>query len=317
MSVRFGGLLLISAALAGAAPALPAESRIEKTLRLEPGGTFSLQADLGQVRLKGTDRPGARIIVTSKRDDLEDLLRFQFEEGPGTARVVARKRHPISGFFGVRGGSIVFEVEVPAQTRVVVDTSGGSISIAGVASDAKLETSGGAIEVRDQTGDLTAHTSGGSISLSRVRGKSRVNTSGGGIRAEELDGPIDAETSGGSIDFDRVTGDIHAHSSGGGIRIREAGGRVDAGTSGGSVQVAFTRANARGGTIESSGGGVSVSVDPSVGLAIDAAGNSVDSDLPITVRGRISRRHLQGVLGRGGETLRLRTSGGSVRIKRL
>ena len=317
MSVRFGGLLLISAALAGTAPALPAESRIEKTLRLEPGGTFSLQADLGRVRLTGTDRPGARIIITSRRDDLEDLLRFQFEEGAGTARVVARKRHPISSFFGSRGGSIVFEVEVPAQTRVVVDTSGGSISIAGVASSAKLETSGGAIEVRDQTGDLNAHTSGGSISLSRVRGKSRVDTSGGGIRAEELEGPIDAETSGGSIDFDRVTGDIHAHSSGGGIRIREAGGRVDAGTSGGSVQVAFTRANARGGTIESSGGGVSVSVDPSVGLAIDAAGNSVDSDLPITVRGQISRRHLQGVLGRGGETLRLRTSGGSVRIKGL
>jgi hypothetical protein len=57
MSVRFGGLLLISAALAGAAPALPAESRIEKTLRLEPGGTFTLQADLGRVRLTGTDRP--------------------------------------------------------------------------------------------------------------------------------------------------------------------------------------------------------------------------------------------------------------------
>jgi DUF4097 and DUF4098 domain-containing protein YvlB len=114
-----------------------------------------------------------------------------------------------------------------------------------------------------------------------------------------------------------VKGDIHAHTSGGGIDIREAGGRVDADTSGGSVQAAFARGNARGGTIESSGGGVSVAVDPSVGLSIDASGNSVHADVPVTVHGDISRHHLQGKLNAGGETLRLRTSGGSVRIKSL
>ncbi|MEP7132828.1 MAG: hypothetical protein ABI914_06670, partial [Acidobacteriota bacterium] len=157
----------------------------------------------------------------------------------------------------------------------------------------------------------------GGITLSHVHGRCHVETSGGGITAEAIDGAVDGETSGGSIRFDGITGDIHAHSSGGGIHIREAGGRVEADTSGGSVQVEFTRSNARGGSIESSGGGVTVSVDPSVGLAIDASGNSVQADVPITVRGEISRRHLKGTLGPGGETLRLRTSGGSVHILAL
>lgn len=316
MKMQVAAALALSAALTAAAPA-QAESRIEKTLRLEPGGTFSLRTELGRVRVRGTNRSGARIVVTSKRDDLNDLFRFQFEEGSGSVTVVARKKHPISSFFGNSGNSVSFEVEIPSRTRVDVDTSGGSISTTSIESDVKLETSGGAIEVREQTGDVSAHTSGGSITLSRITGKCRVETSGGGITADALTGSIDAETSGGSIHFDGVTGDIHAHSSGGGIRIREAGGRVDADTSGGSVEVAFARANARGGRIESSGGGVSVSVDPGVGLAIDASGNSVDSDVPLTVRGEISRRHIQGVLGRGGETLRLRTSGGSVHIKPL
>ena len=163
----------------------------------------------------------------------------------------------------------------------------------------------------------SAETSGGSIHLRDIKGKSRVETSGGGIEAMNLEGSLNAETSGGSIALERVSGDIHAHSSGGGIHIREAGGRVDADTSGGSIEASFSRGNARGGTLESSGGGITVSVDPSVSLAIDAHGNSVSSDLPLTVQGEFSRGSLRGTLGRGGENLRLRTSGGSVKIQAL
>ncbi|MEO8190823.1 MAG: DUF4097 family beta strand repeat-containing protein [Acidobacteriota bacterium] len=310
-------IIALGAALAAAAWVAQADSRVEKTLTLAPGGTFSVRTELGGVRVIGTDRAGVRVVVTSTRDDLNELLAFQYEERAGSASVVARKRHPVSNFFGSPGRSVRFEIEVPAETRVTVDTSGGGIKLASLRGDTKLETSGGGIEVRDHAGEVAANTSGGGITLSHVRGRCRVETSGGGITAEAIDGAVDGETSGGSIRFDGITGDIHAHSSGGGIHIREAGGRVEADTSGGSVQVEFTRSNARGGSIESSGGGVTVSVDPSVGLAIDASGNSVQADVPITVRGEISRRHLKGTLGPGGETLRLRTSGGSVHILAL
>ena len=294
-----------------------AETRIEKNLKLDAGGAFSLRTDLGWIKVRGTDRPGARIVVTSREDDLNDLLRFDFEERPGSVAIVAKKRHSLDGWFSFGRRSVGFEVEIPARTRITINTSGGAISVASMASEAKLETSGGGIEVRDLNGDLDAHTSGGAITLSRVKGHCRVDTSGGGITADAIEGRIEADTSGGSIHMDGVTGDIRAHSSGGGIRIREAGGRVDAETSGGSVQAAFAKGNGRGGRLESSGGGVSVSVDPSVGLAIDASGNSVRADVPITVQGEISRRHLRGNLGAGGETLRVRTSGGSVSIRPL
>ena len=299
--------------------ALPgfAESRMEKSLKLEPGGQFRLETDMGRVTVRGTSDSGVRLVVTSKRDDINDLLSFHYEEGGRSAAVIARKRHPLSSWFGNWGSSVRFEVEVPAETAVNVHTSGGSISLAALRSPAKIETSGGGIEVRDLVGDLQAETSGGSIHLRDIKGKSRVETSGGGIEAANLEGSLNAETSGGSIALERVSGDIHAHSSGGGIHIREAGGRVDADTSGGSIEASFSRGNARGGTLESSGGGITVSVDPSVSLAIDAHGNSVSSDLPLTVQGEFSRGSLRGTLGRGGENLRLRTSGGSVKIRAI
>ena len=302
--------------LLAAGPAF-AETRLEKTLKLEPGGEFRLDTDIGRVTVTGTSSPGVRLVVTSRRDDLNDLLSFRYEEGGRSASVIARKKHHLDFLFGNWSSSVRFEVEVPAETAVNVHTSGGGISLAALRSPAKIETSGGGIEVRDLVGDLQADTSGGSIHLRDIKGKSRVETSGGGIEALNLEGPLKAETSGGSVNLERVSGDIHAHSSGGGIHIREAGGRVDADTSGGSIEASFARGNARGGSLESSGGGITVSLDPAVGLAIDAHGNSVSSDLPLTVQGEISRRSLRGNLGRGGENLRLRTSGGSVRIRSL
>jgi DUF4097 and DUF4098 domain-containing protein YvlB len=296
---------------------LAAESRMEKTLRLEPGGRFFLDTDLGSVTITGTNTSGAKLVITSRRRDLEELLRFNFREDAGSVSITARRKHGrIFGWFG-SGDSVHWEIQVPAATELDVDTSGGAIKVSELRSDANLETSGGRISVRDMVGDLDGHTSGGGIDLERIRGRVRVETSGGGIEGTELDGPIDADTSGGSVKLDRVTGDIRAHSSGGGIHIHDAGGRVEADTSGGGIAASFARGNAHGGTLSTSGGGIRVAVDPTVGLRIDASGNSVHADVPITVHGSVSRGKLQGTLGAGGALLRLHTSGGGVRIQSL
>jgi hypothetical protein len=49
---------------------------------------------------------------------------------------------------------------------------------------------------------------------------------------------------------------------------------------------------------------------------VDAStsGGGVNSDVPVTIRGRVSRNALQGDLNGGGPLLRLRSSGGGVRV---
>jgi hypothetical protein len=318
MGVRVGRpVAIVIAGLFISALAVTAEPRMEKTLRLDPGGRFSLDTDMGSVTITGASAPDVKLVITSRRRDLDDLLRFNFREAAGSVSVTATRKHGrIFGWMN-RGDSVHWEVQVPAQTELDLDTSGGRIKVAGLRSDARLETSGGGIDVRDLVGDVTGHTSGGGIALHRIRGRMRVETSGGGIEGSELDGPIDANTSGGSVRLDRVSGDIRAHSSGGGIHIHDAGGRVEADTSGGGIEAIFARGNAHGGSLETSGGGIEVSIDPAIGLRIDASGNSVRADVPITVHGSVSRGKLQGVMGSGGALLRLHTSGGGVRIQGL
>jgi DUF4097 and DUF4098 domain-containing protein YvlB len=306
-ALAIAGLALV------AAPAV-AENRIEKDLKLAPGGEFRLETDLGAVTVTGSPDSGAHIVVTSRRKDLDDLLTFRWEEGAGSATVIAKKRHPMN-WFSDHGDHVEYEIRVPTETRLSIDTSGGAIKISNLKGPARLDTSGGGIKVASLTGDLNAHTSGGSIDLRDVTGKVRVETSGGGISGSNLDGAVHAESSGGSIEIQKVTGDVDVETSGGGIRITDAGGRVQADTSGGSIEASFTKGNSRGGTLESSGGGIDVSVDPDADLSIQASGNSVKTDLPLRVQGEIGRGHLNGSLGKGGNTLRLHTSGGSVRIQ--
>lgn len=306
---------LVLAALALAAVPALAETRIEKNLKLSPGGEFRLQTDLGRVTVTGSPDAGARVVITSKHKDLEDLLIFRFDETPGAVKISARQKHRFHWFNF--GDSVQYEIQVPQETRLSIDTSGGAITISGTRGAAKLDTSGGGIHVKDLVGDLEADTSGGGIHLSNIRGKVRASTSGGGVEATAIDGPISAESSGGSIELERVTGDIDADTSGGGIRIVDAGGRVQADTSGGGIEASFLKGNSRGGTLSSSGGGIDVTLDPEADLNIEASGNAVKTDVPLRVKGEISRGSLSGSLGKGGNTLRLHTSGGSVRIQSL
>lgn len=296
-----------------------AEFRLDRMLTLAPGGAFSLRAEAGAVTVIGDSASGVTVTVTSSRNDLDDDMDFAFEAEPGLVRVVGSwRKSRVSTWLDLwrSAGNLRFEVHVPRDTSVTVDTAGGSIRVSTLQGPVSARTSGGALQVHDIAGDLEARTSGGPIRVDRVSGAVGATTSGGAIQVTAVGGDVRASTSGGPISLDAIRGDVQARTSGGAIRVRQAGGRVEARTSGGPVSVDFSTGNNQGGTISTSGGGVSAAVDPAAALSIDAAtsGGRVSSDLALTVRGGFDRNAVRGDLNGGGSTLRLRTSGGPIRI---
>jgi hypothetical protein len=276
-----------------------ADSQLTKTLKLDPNGRFVLDAGDGSVTVMGSDQPGAIVVVTSNRDDVQDRVDFNFEENPGMVRLTAHRRswHLFDFFFE----RLSYKIRVPKTTTLEIKTGGGGVTIYSMSGDADLTTSGGFIEVSHLQGMLHAHTSGGHIKVEQIQGDADLETSGGGIEANSVDGRLVANTGGGSIHIDQVAG------------------RVDAHTSGGSIGATFRKGNPHGGLIETSGGSIYVKIDPSVNLEVDAStsGGSVHSTVPLRVVGTASRSALRGTLGSGGELLRLHTSGGSVLISAL
>lgn len=292
--------------------------RMEKSLAFEPGASFRLETDSGSVSVSGTSADGAEVVITSRRDDIEERFDFSFDDSGSGARIRVEKRG--SGFrswFNNDGGGLHFEVRLPRRAEVFVDTAGGRISLEGIDGEVELRTSGGSIGVDDVTGDVLADTSGGAIKISSVEGDVDADTSGGSISIRDVSGKAVADTSGGAISMRDVGGDVVADTSGGGIDIDGAGGMVKADTSGGPVTVVFAAGNDHGGSLSSSGGRVTAVIDPGVGLEIDASssGGSVRTDVPLTIRGEISKTDIRGTLNGGGAMLRLRSSGGGVRIE--
>jgi hypothetical protein len=294
-------LALLATFSALATPLSAGEILYDKTMAIGPGGVFDLEAASGRVEIRGTSRTNVHVIVRAKNDDATERYDFQFEEDGNRAIVRVKKRDGAARRWFQWNAGLEFEIEVPRSMDLLVDTSGGSISTENTDGTADLDTSGGSIKIDSVTGAVVADTSGGSISASDLGASARLDTSGG------------------SISVDGVAGDLVANTSGGSITIKGAGGRVDAETSGGSITAYFSAGNDAGGSLSTSGGGIKAYVDPDAGFDLDAStsGGGVTVDLPVTIKGKISRQNVHGKVNGGGAPLELHTSGGGITIRPL
>jgi len=300
-----------------AAPAL-ADFRLEREFPLAAGGRFVLDSALGTVELHGTSGSSVHVVITSSKDDIENYVRFDFEASSDRVEVRGEKLRKLTGLFSWFGSHrLKYEIEVPSSAEVHVSTAGGSIEVGSLDGRVELETSGGGVVARGIGGMLEIDTSGGSIEIEDVRADAKVSTSGGSIEATSVTGNLDAETSGGNIRVREVTGEVDAETSGGSIRVEGIGGRLRAETSGGSITATLAPGNGFGGELSTSGGSIRVTLPAGVGVSLDAhcSGGRVSTELPVTVTGTQSKDTLRGDLNGGGESLRLRTSGGSIVIE--
>lgn len=133
---------LIAAALVIAAAPAFAGSKIEKTLALQPGGTFVLDANAGAVFVTASSDPDVNVTITSDTDNLEKLMKLRFTEKIGQVRVDARKNDDRAWMSGIR---VRYEVRVPAGTTLDLRTPQGDLRVPAIEPSARVVTSGGRI----------------------------------------------------------------------------------------------------------------------------------------------------------------------------
>src|SRR5262252_4651261 len=115
--------LFVTLGLGLAAPALVAETRIEKTLKIDAGGRLEVDTERGSVTVTGGSGHDVHVVVTSKSRELEEILTLRFEENGRAVRIVGRKKG--GHLFDFDSGRVHFEIEVPLATPLEIDTSGG------------------------------------------------------------------------------------------------------------------------------------------------------------------------------------------------
>jgi len=157
------------------------------------------------------------------------------------------------------------------------------------------------ITVPKQT-NIECASSYGSLKLTNINADVRAETNYGSIKAEDIQGQVNLETSYGRINCQQITSSD--------LTVRSSYGNIDVACS----PSAPAELNADIGT---SYGSIDFVAPPKFSGQVDlrTGYGSIKTDLPITVRGEISKKRIKGTIGQGKGRLRLKTSYGSIKIK--
>ena len=130
---------------------------------------------------------------------------------------------------------------------------------------------------------------------------------------------LSLEANNGSLGVDGVSGRLDLRTTNGSVALTDVGGDVHARTQNGSLNVALAGSGWDGAGLdaETQNGSVRLAVPETYAATIETGtvNGSMQTDFPVTVQGRISRR-LSLPLNGGGKTIRAMTTNGAVRISR-
>jgi len=321
-------LVLAVLLAAGALACAETKEQINKSFAAQAGGKLLMDIEFGSIEV--TTNAGNEVTIDilrkvsrrTKAEEQEFLADHPvtISQEDGTVKITSRaKRKNLGWFHGFQRNEGRYTISVPPEFDAQLKTAGGGVTISDLTGKFRVETSGGGLHFSRLNGPLDGNTSGGGIRVIDCEGGLKVHTSGGGIDLRGGSGTLEGGTSGGSVTVSDFRGPTHVETSGGGIHIENVVGRVDGSTSGGSITARLSSSSAEEVRLETSGGGVTLNVPSSWAFDLDAetSGGSVSSELPVAVVGKAAHSSLHGPVNGGGKAVFLRTSGGSIHVKRL
>jgi hypothetical protein len=264
--------------------------REQKTFTVNGPVRLALSTFDGSINVRGWDRNEVSVEVEKVGSDQQAVDRIQVKTSQdGNAITIDVPKPSPLETSGMRRSPIAnLVVTVPMKTAVVARSGDGSIEVRSVNGKVDLDTDDGSVRVEDIGGGLIARTGDGSVHGRKVDGHAEIRTGDGsvgldgvltGVTIETRDGSIEVTARPGSrsdTDWDVTTGDGH-------IQLE--------------VPAGF------GAEIDARSGDGRVRVDT---LTDTPEGRDRDDE----------RSSVTGRLGGGGKALRVRSSSGSITVKR-
>lgn len=146
-----------------------------------------------------------------------------------------------------------------------------------------------------------------------------LRTHNGAVRVADITGHVNATTHNGKVATERVSGAVVLETHNGAVTCTELSGDAKLKTHNGSVEAYYseTASSANDISIATYNGGIAFTAPPGLSARVDASthNGSINTDLPITVSGKVSKRRLTGIIGSGQGRLHLETYNGSIRIQ--
>jgi DUF4097 and DUF4098 domain-containing protein YvlB len=151
-------------------------------------------------------------------------------------------------------------------------------------------------------------------------GKVDLRTGDGRVRLSNLKGDMDLESSDGSLEIEGVDGSVRARSGDGHVQASGRFDRLELSTSDGRIDARALSGStiATGWDLHTGDGSVTLQVPQSISADVDlhTGDGHITLDLPLTVEGSLGEKNVRGKLNGGGNSLRIHTGDGSIRLEK-
>ena len=296
-------LTLTLTGLASGRAVTEGEMRKAKSFTVSKGGTLDMSINSGDIRITTWEKNEVAVSFESSDDEDENSDVKMSQQG-NTIRITDRDSW---------GNDERFEISIPSQFNLKLETSNGDISVRGkLTGTIDGETSAGNIKLNDVDGSVEMRTSGGDIRAGKITGKGSLATSGGEIEISSCTEELDLKSSGGDIRVGNVGKSLRAKTAGGDVVIGDVGGEAIASTAGGNVKVGKVSGQA---TLNTAGGDVELSGGNGTIRASTSGGNIMLTNLSGSVEAKTSGGDIHAELAPSGKgKSRLASSNGTIKL---
>jgi DUF4097 and DUF4098 domain-containing protein YvlB len=225
---------------------------------ISAGGTVDLSTVNGKIEVVAGSKPTVEVTAVkvakaaTKEGAAELLKKLEIKEEVTADAVKLRVERSKSGSGLMNwgnSGEVRYRVEVPAATKLVLETTNGGIEVDGVRGAAKLETVNGTIKAQGLGGSVSAETVNGGVDvgLASLDADVRVETTNGGVTLRlppSAKATLVARTTNGGLNVDGLqVEEVERSRRRLEARLNGGGQRVEAETTNGGVTFRAVPAN--------------------------------------------------------------------------
>jgi Putative adhesin len=212
--------------------------------------------------------------------------------------------------------SISYEVIVPAETDLRVQSGSGDQKVDGIRGPLEVSSGSGGLKISSIGDRVHAETGSGDIDIDRVNGNVHAKTGSGTIEANDIAGAFEADTGSGHITLQQTApGSVRVDTGSGGMELRGVRGSLEAKAGSGTIQAEGSPTGAW--TVHTGSGEVKLKLPSDAAFDLDAhtSSGSISIDQPLMVQGSVGRKEVRGRVGGGGVPVEVETGSGDIQIR--
>jgi len=212
--------------------------------------------------------------------------------------------------------SISYELVVPAETDLRVQTGSGDQRVEGIRGPLEVSSGSGGLKISAIGDRVRAETGSGDIDIDRVKGNVHAKTGSGSIDANNIAGAFEANSGSGRITLQQTApGSVRVDTGSGGMELHGVDGSLEAKAGSGTIQADGSPTGAW--TVHTGSGEVNLKLPSNAAFDLDAhtSSGSISIDQPHTVQGSIGRKEVRGRVGGGGVPVEVETGSGDIQIR--